>query len=400
MYCIRNITDDIVYVGVNDNRTRLFENIHHLRGGVSYNSYVIRDEQNVLVDTCDRSVASEFLDNIAGALCGGKLDAIIVNHAEPDHASTLGEVLLKYPEAKVYCTAKAIMMLTQFGIDVAERATAVGEGDTVSFGKHEVEFHTAPMVHWPEVMVSFDKTDGVLFSADAFGSFGALNGKVFEDEFDFDHDILDEMRRYYCNIVGKYGPQVQMLLKKLGGLSIRMIAPLHGPVWRSNIETLIVYYDKWSRYEPEKKGVMIAFASMYGDTENAAQIFASKLCQAGITDYVMCDVSKTDLSELIAYSFKYSTLALFSVTYNLKVFPLMAQYLEDMAALGLQKRSAVVFENGTWAPQAGGLIVKALEEMKSMTVLGDVSTVLSSVSSGNVEQIDAAVKAVVDEIGE
>lgn len=395
MQCVRKVTEDLYWVGANDKRLALFENIHPLPNGTSYNSYLLMDEKTALFDTVDWSVCRQFLENIDYVLGGRPLDYLVVNHMEPDHGSSINEIMLRHPNIKVITTAKAKTMMEQFGFNT-ENVETVKEGDKISFGKHEVTFVMAPMVHWPEVMVTFDTTNGVLFSADAFGSFGSLDGKLFADEVNYDIDWILEARRYYTNIVGKYGPQVQKLLGKAAALDIKYICPLHGLVWRKDFGYFIEKYDKWSKYEPEEKGIMIAYASMYGDTESAANILAAKLCEKGMTNITMYDVSKTHVSYLIADAFKYSHFALFSVTYNLKVFPPMQAVVEDMAALNLQNRKAVVVENGTWAPQAGTLIRKQLEEMKNIEILNAPTTIKSSVCDATYGGICTMADAIVE----
>lgn len=378
MHCVRKITDDLYWVGGNDNRLSLFENIHPIPKGVSYNSYLLVDEKTVLFDTVDWSICRQFLDNIKGVLGDRPLDYMVINHVEPDHAASIEEILIRYPEVKVVCTEKAVLFMQQFGFNIDGRAIVVKEGDTMSFGKHNVVYVTAPMVHWPEVMVTFDTTDGVLFAADAFGTFGALGGKLFNDEMDFDRDWLEEARRYYTNIVGKYGPHVQSLLKKAGGLDIKYICPLHGPVWRNNLGYFIDKYQKWSTYEPEEKGVLIVYASMYGNTETAANYLATQLVEKGMTNVAVYDVSKTHVSYLISETFKYSHLVLASVTYNLNIFPPMHDYLVDMKALNLQKRTVALLENGSWAPQSGKLMRELLGQMKDMNILDPEISINSS----------------------
>ncbi|HBC95961.1 MAG TPA: FprA family A-type flavoprotein [Clostridium sp.] len=378
MHCVRKINEDLYWVGANDNRLALFENIHPIPRGVSYNSYVLLDEKTVLFDTVDWAVCRQFLENLKAVLKGRTLDYMVINHVEPDHAACIQEILLRYPKAKILCTKKAFMFLNQFGFDMDGKVEVVKEGDTRSFGKHKVAFVTAPMVHWPEVMVTYDTTNGVLFSADAFGSFGKLNGQLFNDEVDFDRDWIDDARRYYTNIVGKYGPHVQALLKKASKLDIKTICPLHGPVWRSNLGYFLDKYDKWSRYEPEEKGVMIVYASMYGNTESAAHNLAIRLVEKGMKNVVMYDVSKTHVSYLISETFKYSHIVLACVTYNLKIYPPMLDYLEHMKALNLQKRTFALIENGSWAPQSGRLMRKFLDGMKEMTVLDKDMSLSSS----------------------
>ena len=397
MHCVRKVTEDLYWVGANDKRLNLFENIHPIPRGTSYNSYVLLDEKTVLFDTADWSVCRQFLDNIEYVLDGRKLDYMVINHMEPDHGASIEEILLRYPEVRVICTAKAADFMKQFGF-APENVETVKEGDVKSFGKHQITFVMAPMVHWPEGMVTFETTEGILFSADAFGSFGALDGKLFADEVDFDRDWIDDARRYYTNIVGKYGPQVQNLLKKASALDIRYICPLHGPVWRKDLEYFIDKYDKWSRYEPEKKGVMICYASMYGNTENAANVLASLLCERGVTETALYDVSCTHVSYLIAEAFKYSHMAILSVTYNLGIFPVMKNFLEDMAALNLQKRSVALICNGSWAPQAGPQMAAAADKMKDTTKLSDVITIVSSLNDATYQQLEQLADTIADSL--
>lgn len=327
MSCVRKVTDDLYWVGVNDKRLHLFENIHPIPRGVSYNSYLLMDEKTVLFDTVDWSGCREFLKNIEEVLNGAPLDYLVVNHMEPDHAASMEEVLIRYPDCIVISNEKAFMFMRQFGFQVENRKEVVAEGDTKCFGKHTVTFVAAPMVHWPEAMVTFDTTNGVLFSADAFGSFGSLDGKLFNDEVNFDRDWIDYARRYFTNIVGKYGPFVQMLLQKASTVPIKMFCPLHDPVWRTDLGYFIDKHDKWSKYEPEEKGVLIVYASMYGNTEAAAQKLASTLCEKGMTNVAVYDVSNTHVSYLVSEAFKYSHIVLASVTYNLNIYPVMYDFL-------------------------------------------------------------------------
>lgn len=396
MHCVRKVTEDLYWVGANDHRLNLFENIHPISRGVSYNSYLLMDKKTVLFDTVDWSVCRQFLENVKAVLGDRNLDYLVVNHMEPDHAASLEEILIRYPKAKVISTEKAFMLMHQFGFDVEERKEIVKEGDEKSFGKHTVTFVSAPMVHWPEAMVTFDKTNGVLFAADAFGSFGALDGKLFNDEVNFDRDWIAEARRYYTNIVGKYGPHVQALLKKAAGIDIKIICPLHGPVWRSNLGYFIDKYDKWSRYEPEEKGVMIVYASMYGNTESAATVLASKLVEKGITNVVMYDVSNTHVSQLISETFKYSHIVLASVTYNLGIYPLMHNYLMDMKALNVQNRTVAIVENGSWACKSGDLMAEFLDGMKQMSVLNERLTMVSSLNEEKADEMDILVDGIID----
>ncbi len=397
MYTVRKVTDDLYWVGANEHRLHLFENIHPIPRGVSYNSYLLMDEKTVLFDTVDWAVCREFLNNIEHVLDGRDLDYVIINHLEPDHAASLDEVLIRYPNAKVISNNRAFMMMHQFGFHVDGREIEVAEGDAMSFGKHEITWVEAPMVHWPEAMVSFDTTNGVLFSADAFGTFGALDGKLFADEVNFDRDWLDDARRYLTNIVGKYGPHVQDLLKKAGTIDIKMICPLHGPVWRKDLGYFIEKYDKWSRYEPEEDGVLLVYASMYGNTEYAAQCLATKLCERGMTNVHMYDVSKTHVSYLVSEAFRLSHIVLASVTYNLEIYPVMHQFLNEIRMLNLQNRTVGIIENGTWAPQAGTRMEEFLDDnMKLMDVLGGEVTVTSSLNDSTEKELDALADSIIE----
>lgn len=396
MYCVRKVTDDLYWVGGNDRRLALFENIHPIPRGVSYNSYLLMDEKTVLFDTVDWSIGRQFLENIEYVLGGRTLDYLVINHMEPDHGAFIEEIILRYPDVRIISTEKSIMFMRQFGFPVDDRVETVEEGDTRDFGTHKVMFVAAPMVHWPEAMVTFDTTNGVLFSADAFGSFGALDGRLFNDEVDFDRDWLDDARRYYTNIVGKYGPHVQALLKKAGTIDIKMLCPLHGPVWRSNLGYILDKYNKWSTYEPEEKGVLIAYASMYGNTEAAANVLATKLAESGVTKIAMYDVSNTHVSQLISETFKYSHVVLASVTYNLGIYPVMHNYLMDMKALNLQKRTFAIIENGSWACRSGTLMQEFLEDnMKRMTVLNDKVSLVSSLDGEKESDMDTLVESIV-----
>ncbi|MEF9954618.1 MAG: FprA family A-type flavoprotein [Clostridium sp.] len=399
MYCVRKVTEDLYWVGGNDHRLSLFENIHPIPRGVSYNSYLLLDKKTVLFDTVDWTIGRQFIENIQAVLDGRKLDYLVVNHMEPDHGACIEEIILRYPAVKIISTEKSIMFMRQFGFPIDGRVEQVQEGDTREFGKHKILFVAAPMVHWPEAMVSFDLTNGVLFSADAFGSFGALDGKLFNDEVDFDRDWIDDARRYYTNIVGKYGPHVQALLKKAGTIDIKMLCPLHGPVWRSDLGYILDKYNKWSTYEPEEKGVMIVYASMYGNTEAAANVLAAQLVEKGITHVKMYDVSNTHVSQLISETFKYSHIVLASVTYNLGIYPLMHNYLMDMKALNLQKRTVAIIENGSWACQSGTLMREFIENnMKRMTILDEQVSLVSSMNEEKMSDMDMLVDRLVESL--
>ena len=397
MYCVRKVVDDLYWVGGNDHRLALFENIHPIPNGVSYNSYLLLDKKTVLFDTVDWDACRQFLENVEHVLNGRDLDYLVINHMEPDHGASIEEILLRYPKVKIISTEKSFLLMHQFGFNVDGRTEEVKEGDTRCFGKHTITFVEAPMVHWPEAMVSFDVTKGVLFSADAFGSFGALDGKLFNDEVDFDRDWLDDARRYYTNIVGKYGPHVQALLKKAGTIDIKVICPLHGPVWRNDFGYLLDKYDKWSRYEPEETGVLIAYASMYGNTESAAQVLAAKLVEKGVKNVVVHDVSNTHVSYLISDAFKYSHIVLASVTYNLGIYPVMHDFLMHMKALNMQKRTVGIIENGSWAPKSGSLMKDFLDnQMKQMSILNSEVSMISALNDNNKSEMDNLVDSIID----
>lgn len=394
MYCVKKITDDLTWIGGNDRRLELFENVFPIPEGVSYNAYFLDDEKTVLLDTVDYSISRLFLENLDHVLQGRALDYLIVNHMEPDHASVVEIVAQKYPEATIVCNEKTVKMMKQFfSFEPENRLHIVAEGDSLCTGRHELHFVMAPMVHWPEVMVTYDSTDKTLFSADAFGTFGTLDGKLFNDEFDFDRDLLDHARRYYTNIVGKYGNQVQKLLKKASGLDIQRICPLHGPVWRSNLGYFIEKNNLWSSYQYEKKGIVVIYASMYGGTEAMAEAFAAKLNDEGITEISVYDASKTHPSYLIGEIFKYSHFAIASPTYNGNIHPVIETLLTDMNHLAVQNKTAVVMENGTWAPASGKKIKAALEEMKNITVMEPTLSIKSVMKEDQLEAMDELVKA-------
>lgn len=390
MHSTRKVKDDLIYVGGSDRRLSRFENLFPIPKGVSYNSYVLLDEKTVLFDTADESISRQYIENVVHALNGRPLDYMVVQHMEPDHCAMIDDMLRRYPEAKMVCSAKAVGMYAQFyGTDVAARALVVKEGDKLSTGEHTLHFVMAPMVHWPEVMVTYDEKDKILFSADAFGTFGALAGNIFNDEITFDTTWMNDARRYYTNIVGKYGVQVQTLLKKAASLDIEMICPLHGPIWRKDLGLLLEKYQKWSTYEPEDKTVMIAYATMYGNTENAANVLAGMLADKGVKNIAMYDVSETDVSELVAESFRCSHLVLAAPTYNSGIQPKMEAYLSDIKALNLQNRTVAVIDNGTWAATAGKQMIGMLEGMKNMTILENPISIKSALAENQLGALEA-----------
>ena len=389
MYCTKKIASDLVWVGANDRRLAMFEGVYSVPAGVSYNSYLLTDEKTVLFDTVDKAVSRTFFENLEHELGGRPLDYVIVHHMEPDHSATLSELLLRHPETTVVCNDKTAVMIAQFfGKDAVKNMQLVKEGDVLSTGAHEFTFYLAPMIHWPEVMMTYDKSAHTLFTADAFGVFGALNGAIFADEVDFDRDYLKEARRYYTNIVGKYGVQVQNLFKKIAGLDIQMLCPLHGFVWRRDLGYILEKYNLWSTYTPEDKGVMIAYASIYGNTENAAEILASKLRERGVRT-AMYDVSVTPASDIIAECFRWSHLVFASATYNGGIFVTMDELLRDIAAHNLQKRTVAFMENGTWAPVSARQMSAILAPLKNMTVLEQSVAIRSSLAEGQLAEIEA-----------
>lgn len=395
---IRKVTEDIIWIGASDRRLALFENAFPIPRGVSYNSYLINDEKTALMDTTDASVSEQFLENLKAALNGRKLDYLVIDHMEPDHCATIGEVLLRYPSVEVVGNAKTFQMLDQFfETDLpSERRVVVKEGDHLSLGKHSLTFVMAPMVHWPEAMFTYDETEKALFSADAFGTFGALNGNIFADEVEFDRDWLPDARRYYTNIVGKYGNNVQAVLKKAAGIEIELILPLHGPIWRKELSYLLEKYQKWSTYEAEEKGVVILYASMYGHTASVADAMAGALAEKGIRNIAVYDVSVTDISVLIAEIFRFNTIVLASVSYNAGIHPKMEALLSDMKALAVQKKKVAVVENGTWAPSAQKCIRAALEGMKEMQIIEPAFTIKSSFKKEQSDDFDSLCSALTE----
>lgn len=399
MHSTRKIKDDLIYVGGSDRRLSRFENLFPIPRGVSYNSYVLLDEKTVLFDTADDSIGRLFCENVTYALDGRALDYLVVQHMEPDHCSLIDEMLRRYPEAKIVCSAKALSMLAQFyGLDAKDRALVVAEGDKLSTGQHTLHFIMAPMVHWPEVMVTYDEQHKLLFSADAFGTFGALAGNIFDDEINFDSAWMNDARRYYTNIVGKYGAQVQALLKKAAALDIETICPLHGPVWRGHLALLLEKYQLWSTYQPEDKAVLIAYATLYGNTENAANVLAGLLAEKGVRSIAMYDVSETDVSELVAESFRCSHLVLAAPTYNGGLYPRMEAYLADLKALNLQNRTVALLENGTWAPVSAKHMRNVLESMKNMTVLEGAVALKSALAEGQLAALEALAEEIAAQI--
>lgn len=397
MYNIRNVTDEIVWVGASNRKLTLFENIFPIPRGVSYNAYLLLDEKTVLLDTVDSSVGGQFFENVEFALGERDLDYLVVDHMEPDHCALIEDIVRRYPKVQIVGNAKTFVMLEQFfGTDFSERSVVVKEGDTLSAGKHTLHFIMAPMVHWPEAMVTYDETDKVLFSADGFGTFGALNGNVFADEVDFERDWLDDARRYYTNIVGKYGNSVQALMKKAQALDIQMICPLHGPIWRENLAYILEKYQRWSTYEAEEKAVVIMYASMYGNTAAAADALAGCLAEKGVKKIAVYDVSNTHVSDLIGEIFRASHLVFAAPTYNGGIYPVMENLFSDMKALAVQKKTVALLENGTWAASTAKQMREKLAEMKDMTVLDTQVTIKSALHSGQRAELETLAEAIIN----
>ena len=390
MKCTRNVTDHVIWVGANDRRLNLFENLFPIPRGVSYNAYLIKDEKNALMDTVDASASEQFIENVAYALNGGKLDYLVVQHMEPDHCANIQRILELYPETKVVGNVKTMQMISQFfDADLEGRQVVVKEGDTLELGNHTLHFVMAPMVHWPEVMVSYEDSEKILFSADAFGTFGALNGNLFNDEVDFEKDWIDDARRYFTNIVGKYGMQVQALLKKAAGLDIQMICPLHGPILKENLGYYIGKYLTWSSYEPEEKGVVIACASIHGNTMIAAKKLAEILKAKGEKNVVLYDLARDDMPSAIADAYRYDRLVVAAASYDGGIFPCMETFLRKLKAKNFQKRTVGYIQNGTWAPCTAKQMQAIMGELKNITNAEPVVTIKSAMKEADIAQLEA-----------
>ena len=378
------ISKEIHYVGVNDHAIDLFESQYHVPNGMAYNSYVIADEKTAVIDSVDAHFTQAWLDNIRGVLEGKAPDYIVVQHMEPDHSGSLLRFLETYPTAQVVASSKAFAMIKNFfHTDLAERQITVGEGDTLSLGRHTLRFITAPMVHWPEVIMTYDSTDKVLFSADAFGKFGAQDAA---------EDWDDEARRYYIGIVGKYGGQVQTVLKKAAALDIQTICPLHGPVLSENLGHYVDLYSKWSSYTPEEDGILIAYTSVYGNTRKAVEQLAETLKASG-QNVIVCDLARSDMSQVVANAFRYNKLVLATTTYNNDIFPFMREFIEHLTARGFCSRTVAIVENGSWAPSAARVIKGLLEKSKNLTFVEPVVTLRSALSAESAAQLELLAKA-------
>ena len=390
-----NITEDIKYIGVNDREIDLFEGQYEVPNGMAYNSYVILDEKVAVMDTVDRHFTAEWLKNLESALAGRQPDYLIVQHMEPDHSAGISEFSAAYPDAVIVGNDKTFTMIKNFyGGDFIKNSLPVKNGDTLSLGEHELNFVFAPMVHWPEVMMTYDTTEKALFSADAFGTFGAMDGNIFADEVNFEQEWLDDARRYYTNIVGnvgKYGGPVQTLLKKAAGLDIAVICPLHGPVLSENLGYYLNLYDIWSSYGVESEGVCIAYTSVYGNTKKAVEYLAEQLRADGCTKVAVNDLARCDMAEAVEDAFRYGKLVLATTTYNGSIFPFMRDFIDHLTERGYQKRTVAFIENGSWAPTAARNMAKMFENSKDIEQVGTV-TIRSAMTDENKAQLDALAK--------
>lgn len=402
MYNVQEISPKVFWVGGSDRRLERFENMFPLPNGVSYNSYLIADEKTALIDTVDASISAIFLENVTHILGDRKLDYLVINHMEPDHCANIEEIVRRYPEVKVVGNSKTFQFFRQFySLDMSSNYLEVKEGQEISLGKHTLRIYMAPMVHWPEVIFTYEVSQGILFSADAFGSFGAIAGNLFVDEVEFDNKFLDEARRYYSNIVGRYGSQVQAVFKKLTGLPIHMICSVHGLIWRNkDVEYIMNKYDQWSRYLPEKKGVVLAYASMYGNTENAMNTLANMLAERGIHDMRMYDVSKTHPSYIISDIFKYSHVVFGSPTYNMHLYFVMDSLLRELAVLGIKNRKFSLIGNHTWATSAVKGMTEIIDTMKGNVIVGDPFDIRSTMKQDRKEELEAMADAICESMKE
>lgn len=397
MNCVQEVSNQIYWVGGSDRRIERFENMFPLSNGVAYNSYLIMDEQTAIIDTVDSSISALYLENIVHVLNGRNLDYLVINHMEPDHCANIEELVRRYPNVKVIGNQKTFQFFDQYySMDIKENQQLVKEGDEISLGKHTLRFYMAPMVHWPEVMFTYEVSGGILFSADAFGSFGAFAGNIFADQVDYNSAFEDDARRYYSNIVGKYGAQVQAVLKKVAGLEINMICSVHGHIWRGEtIPYILDKYNHWSTYTAEKSGVVLAYASMYGNTENAMNALASKLAQRGVTDMRMYDVSKTHPSYIISEIWKYDHVVLASPTYNLNLYFMMASLLEELGALGIKNRKFALLGNHTWSSTALKKMTEIVGSYKDCEILEPTIDIKSTLREDREAELDAMADAIV-----
>lgn len=398
VHTIQEIQPSLFSVGASDRSLERFENLFPIPYGVSFNSYLYLDDKTALLDTVDSSVSQQFLENVTNALGGRTLDYLIVNHMEPDHCANIEALVRRYPKVRVVGNAKTFQLFSQFyNLDITENHHLVSDGDTLSLGKHILQFYFAPMVHWPEVMLTYETTTKTLFSADAFGTFGALAGNIFADDMEYDRHFLDETRRYYANIIGKFGSQVQSAFAKLPLDDITMVCPLHGPIWRKDIATLIDLYMKWATYTPERKGVVIAYASMYGNTESAMDALAFMLAERGVKDIRMFDVSRTHHSYIVSEIWQNSHVVFASPTYNMHLYSGMANLIEDLSALGIRKRNIAIIGNHSWASAAKKQMLEMVTPWKDCTVLGSMD-IKSSLKEEQLPELKALADTLADSL--
>ena len=395
MNAARKVTEDVYWIGGDDRNAHIFEGTIPIPEGVSYNSYLIDDGDIILMDTCDRSVTEQFWSNLLSVLGGRKLGNMFIGHMEPDHSSCIARILEAYPDVNVIASARAFQMMEAFFGAVPKNRTEVKEGDTLKVGKHTLRFVQAMMVHWPEVMFAYDEYDGTLYSEDAFGTFGTHDGCIFADECDFDSKFMDEARRYYSNIVGKYGDHVQKVLAKASGLDIKRICPLHGPIWRKDLGRIIGKYDLWSRYEPEEKGVCIIYSTMYGNTEAAAELLAFKLKERGVDNVIVRRAMELHPSYMVADAFRYTNLVFAAPTYNNELHPPMAHVIDDMRRMTVRNRKYSLIGNGSWGPQSQKIMSEVLSSMQGMEQVGETFVFKSSVSAAQEKELDALADAIV-----
>lgn len=395
MYSVREISPKIYWIGGNDRRLEQFENLFPLTNGVSYNSYLILDEKTAIVDTVDDAITDQYLENIEHLMQGRELDYLIINHMEPDHCGNIENLVRRYPNVKVVGNNKSFQLFEQFyNMDITNNQMVVGEGDELNLGEHNLRFICAPMVHWPEVMMNFETTTGILFSADAFGTFGALTGNIFDDEVDYKGLYLDEARRYYSNIVGKFGAQVQSVFRKIGSFDIKMICSLHGPIFRKDLKLILDLYDKWSKYEAEKEGVVIFYGTMYGNTANTADALANKLADRGVQDIRIYDVSKTHASYIISDIWKYSHLVAAAPTYNMGLYYPMDNLLHELIALGVKNRKVSIIGNHSWSSAANKIMTERFACMKNMEIIGNTFDLKSRLKDSQENMLDELADAI------
>ena len=394
MHNFRKITENLYNIGANDRRITMFENAHPVPRGMSYNSYLLLDEKTVLLDGVDNAIIEQFWQNLTAVLDGRQLDYLVINHLEPDHCHPIPELLRRYPGLTIVANKKAFTMLDQFyEVELEGRLLEVKEGDQLQTGKHNLTFYFAPMVHWPEVMVTYDSTSKILFSADAFGTFGATDGKMYADQYKFEEEYLPEVRRYYASIIGKYGRNVNNLFDKIADLDIKMFCTLHGPIWRKDLHLILDKYRQWASYIPEERGVVIAYGTVYGNTALAAEILANKLADGGVENVRVHDVTSTHPSYILSDCFRFDRIVFASATFNAEIFPYMETLLLELKAHNLSNRTVAVVENGSWALSSGKKMREILDQMKDITVLEQTLSIKSSLKGPDVEALEELAKA-------